>query len=108
MKRADRLAARREAAALRQASYDALTVDERLERARGRRGHSQREVTKLMRHHVDQEGGDDMAQIKKNSSAAKAARKGAIVAIPKKGESYGDAVKRVAKKHPGAKVVPNK
>jgi len=44
--------------------------------------------------------------IKKGSAAAKAASKGAVVAIPKKGESKGSAVKRVQKRHPNKKVVP--
>jgi len=43
---------------------------------------------------------------KPSAGARKAASKGAVVAIPKKGESKGSAVKRVQKRHPSKKVVP--
>lgn len=45
--------------------------------------------------------------IRKGTAAHKAAKKGAVVAIPKKGESKGKAVKRVQKRNPSKRVVPN-
>ena len=47
MKRVDRRKQRQEEAAIRQAEYDALTIEQRIARAKARRGRSKKELRRL-------------------------------------------------------------
>jgi hypothetical protein len=49
MKARERKEEKREQAAIRQAEYDALTTEQKLARARSRRGNSQKEINRLLK-----------------------------------------------------------